>query len=282
VREYLALTKPRITVMAVLVAAGAGLLAPGAVGAGTLLAALLGIALAVGAANALNQHAEREGDALMERTRERPLPAGRLAPRAALLFGLALAGVGLPLLLLAVNALTAGLAALALVNYVAVYTPLKRRTTLSLQVGAVSGAMPALMGWTAVTGALDAAGLLLFAVLWLWQMPHFLAIALYRKEEYARAGIRIVPLERGDLVARRQCLAYATALLPLSLALVLWGGAGAAYAVVAVLVNAGFIAHGLQGLRPGAGHRWARGFFAASLVYPLALIGGLLLDAALR
>ena len=281
-REMIELTKPRITAMAVLVAAGAALLAPGRLEPAVALAAAIGIALIVGAANALNQYLERDGDALMTRTKDRPLPSGRLSPRAALVFGLLLSAVSLPLLALAVNPLTALLAAIALVNYVALYTPMKRRSTLALQVGAISGAMPVLMGWTTVTGRLDLPGLLLFSVFVVWQLPHFLAISLYRSEEYERAGIRLVVLERGDLVAKRQCLAYATALLPLSLALVPWGEAGLVYAAIALLVNGAFVAYGLRGLAPGAGTRWARGFFGASLVYPIALLGGLLIDVVVR
>ena len=281
-RELIALTKPRITLMAVLVAAGAALLAPGVHDPAKIGVSLLAIALIVGAANALNMFIEREGDALMERTKDRPLPAGRLQPAAALTFGVVLAAIALPLFFFAVNPLTAWLAVVALVNYVALYTPLKRRTTLALQVGAISGAMPVLMGWTTVTAALDLPGLLLFAIFVLWQLPHFLAISLFRSAEYERAGIHLVVLERGEAVAKRQCLAYATALLPLSLALVFWGGSGLAYGLVAFLVNAAFIAYAVKGLSPSSGTPWARGFFAASLVWPFAMLGGLFLDIALR
>ena len=281
-RELLALTKPKITVMAVVVAAGAALLAPGPRDPVAIAISLLGIALLVGAANTLNQYIERDGDALMERTKTRPLPAGSLQPRTALVFGLVLATLALPLLALRVNVLTAALAVIALVNYVAFYTPLKRRTSLALQVGAISGAMPVLMGWTTVTGVLDPAGLLLFALFVLWQLPHFIAISLYRKAEYERAGIRLVVLDKGPVVAKRQCLAYATALLPLSLALVAWGPAGLPYGLVAVVVNAAFIAYGVKGLSPRSGDIWAHRFFVASLVWPFAILGGLFLDVALR
>jgi protoheme IX farnesyltransferase len=282
VKDLLALTKPRIAVMAVFVAAAASMLAPGLHERSTIALALLGIALLVGAANALNQYLEREGDALMERTQDRPLPAGRLQPGMALAFGLVLSAAALPLLYWAVNPLTAALAVLALVNYVGFYTPLKRRTPYALHVGAMSGAMPVLMGWTAVTGKLDLPGLLLFSLFVLWQLPHFLAITLFRSNEYERAGIRLVVLEKGEVVAKRQCLAYATALLPLSLALMAWGGAGWIYGATALLVNAAFIAYGVKGLAPASGTPWARGFFAASLVWPCAMLGGLALDVAFR
>jgi len=282
VRELLALTKPKITIMAVVVAAGAALLAPGAHDPVRIAISLFGIALLVGAANTLNQYIEREGDALMERTKNRPLPAGQLQPRTALIFGLVLAALALPLLAVRVNFLTAALAVIALVNYVALYTPLKRRTSFALHVGAISGAMPVLMGWTTVTGRLDAAGLLLFALFVLWQLPHFIAISLYRKAEYERAGIRLVVLDKGPVIAKRQCLAYATALLPLSLALVVWGEAGLPYGLVAVAVNAAFIAYGVKGLSPSSGDIWAHRFFVASLVWPFAMLGGLFLDVALR
>lgn len=279
---FLALTKPRITVMAVFVAAGAALLAPGAREPWTLAVSLLAIGLLVGAANALNQFIEREGDALMERTRNRPLPAGQLEPRAAVILGVVLSAIALPLLFLAVNALTGLLAVIALVNYVGLYTPLKRRTSWALQVGAISGAMPVLMGWTTVTGRLDLSGLLLFALFVLWQLPHFIAITLFRGDEYERAGVRLVVNEKGEAIAKRQCLAYATALLPLSLALVAWGDAGWLFAAVAVVTNAAFIAYGVKGLSMPTGAPWAYRFFLASLVWPFAILGGLFVDVVLQ
>ena len=138
--------------------------------------------------------------------------------------------------------LTAGLALFALVSYTLVYTPLKRRTPLALVIGAVPGAVPPLLGWTAASGSLELPGIVLFGILLVWQIPHFIAIALYRKTEYARAGIRVVPLVRGDAMAKIQAVAWAGALVPLSLMLTLLGIAGSFYLVVAMLLGMAFLA----------------------------------------
>src|SRR5262249_24541460 len=155
-------------------------LAPGAHSIGLVAAALLGTTLVVAGANALNMYLERDVDALMTRTRNRPLPSGRLPAEAALAFGVATSALAIPILTFAVNPLTGGLGAISLIIYVLAYTPLNRRSTSALLVGAVPGAMPPLMGWTAVTGQLDAAGIALFLILFVWQLPHFIAISLFR------------------------------------------------------------------------------------------------------
>jgi protoheme IX farnesyltransferase len=187
VRDLVALTKPRITTLVLLTGAAGACLAPAHVPMARLLLSLVGTALIVASANALNMWWEREVDGLMSRTRGRPLPAGRMSPDLALAFGLALGVVSVPMLFL-VNVATGLLGLVSLVSYVAVYTPLKRHTHLALLVGAVPGAMPPLMGWTTVTGAIGLGGALLFAVLFLWQLPHFAAISIFRKDDYARAG----------------------------------------------------------------------------------------------
>lgn len=281
-RDLLALTKPSITVMAVFVAAGALLLAPGSPSAALVAATLLGVALIVGSANALNMWLERDTDALMSRTRTRPLPAGRMRPGTALAAGLVMGALSVAVLVAGTNLLTAALGFAALLNYVLAYTPLKRVTPLALIVGAPSGAMPVLMGWTAATGRADLEGLLLFAVMFAWQLPHFLAISLFRAAEYERAGIRVVPLVRGEEAARVQAAAWTTALVPLSLALAPAGVAGWPYVIVALAVNAWFLRFGLLGLRRDADSAWARRFFLASLAYVPALALGLAVDALLR
>lgn len=282
--DYLALTKPAITRMCLITTGGGFLLAPrpeGELSLWVFFAAILGTALAVGSANALNMWWERGPDQLMARTKHRPMAAGRLSSRAGLIFGAALGVLGLVVLLLGTNLLTAALGAFALVSYVAVYTPLKYRTPAALVIGAVPGAMPPLMGWTAVTGQLDAAGMTLFGILLIWQIPHFLAIALYRKKDYARAGIKVVPVVRGDLVAKRQAVAWTTALLPLSLLLTPLGVTGTFYFVVALVAGLGFLVWSLTGLRADAGPKWARGFFFASLAYLPLVTLGLVIDVAL-
>src|SRR5438552_3753678 len=187
--DLLALAKPRITALVVFTTASGLWLAPRGVPARTVVFTLVGTVLIVAAANVLNMYLERDSDALMKRTMNRPLPAGRMDPQLALRFGLALAAVSVPLLTFAVGPLPGLLASVALVSYVLLYTPLKRYTAAALLVGAVPGAIPPLIGWTAATERLDLPGVLLFAVMFLWQVPHFLAITLFRREEYARAGL---------------------------------------------------------------------------------------------
>jgi protoheme IX farnesyltransferase len=279
--DAFALAKPKITLMALVVTAAAAWLAPADLSPADFALALSGIGLLVAAANSLNQFIERDGDALMERTRSRPLPDQRMQPATCLAVGLTLATLSLVMLALFTNALTFWLSVVALVNYVAIYTPMKRLSTLALPVGAISGAMPVLLGWTAATGSINLMGGLLFAVFFLWQLPHFLVISLFRKGEYERAGIKIVPLERGDVVTKRQTLAYTTALIPLSLALTIWGDAGVAYFATAVAANVAYVGINVYGLSEKAGSAWARKSFLVSLVYPLALLSGLALDVVL-
>lgn len=275
VRDVVSLTKPRITSSVVLTSLGGMVLAARYEGLsldlGTVLPALVGIAMVVSGANALNMFIERDTDALMARTRRRPLPSGRLRADIALKVGVALSVASLPWLALAVNPLTAGLAALALVSYVLVYTPLKRRTTLALPIGAVPGAIPPMLGWTAVAGFVDPPAVLLFGVLFLWQIPHFLAIATFRKEDYRRAGLKVLPVERGDRLTRHHIVRYLAALVLVSLLLVSFGVGGPYYGPAALVLGLGFFGVGAWGLRLSAGVRWARVLFITSLVYLLGI-----------
>lgn len=281
IADLVALTKPSITRMCLVTTAGGLVLAPGEVSLGTIVGAMLGAALAVAGANAANMWWERGPDALMARTRRRPLPAGRLAPNVALGFSAALCTAAVFVLAASVNVLTAALAAAAIGLYVFLYTPLKYRTPAALVVGAVPGAVPPLLGWTAVTDSIDPGGIVLFGILLVWQIPHFLAIALYRKQEYARAGIRVVPLVRGDAIAKIQATAWALFLVPLSLMLVPLGVAGGLYLTCALLLGMAFAGWAFTGLDGRAGVRWARGYFIASLVYLPALTAALALDVVL-
>lgn len=277
-RDLVALTKPRIMVMSVLTAAAGLALAPEGAGAGTAALALVGTALLVGAANTLNMYLERDVDCLMARTSERPLPGGRLAPPLALGFGVAQAGAAVPMLTFGVNPLTGLLGVLALHAYVMLYTPLKRRTTVATLIGAFPGAAPALMGWTAATGAIDAAGLAVFGVLFFWQIPHFHAIALFRRDDYERAGLKIAPVERGDRATLAAMVAYTAAQVAVSFALVPLGVAGAAYLAVAVLLGLPYLAYVIAGFARGATPRWARGVFVASILYLPLLYAVLVFD----
>jgi len=280
-RDLVALTKPRIT-MLVLATFGAGFcLAPGHTGPAALLLSVVGTTLIVGAANALNMWWERDVDAHMARTRSRPLPAGRMSPDVALGFGLALAAVSAPMLFL-VNVTTGLLGVVALVSYVAVYTPLKRHTHLALLVGAVPGAMPPLLGWCTVTGRVGAGGLLLFAVLFLWQLPHFAAIAIFRAQDYARAGLQVVSVQHGVRAARRAVAGWTVPLVAASLLFGPFGLAGRWYLAVAAALGAGFFGLALRGLQAHDDevHRWARRVFAYSIPYLSILLVALLLDRA--
>ena len=283
--DFLALAKPRITAMAVFMSAGALALAPRTPAQTWLRSteALLAIALIVAAANALNMYRERDSDRLMERTRLRPLPAGRMAPATSLVFGLATAAVSLVMLWLFTNPLTTALGVAALVIYVLIYTPLKRRTTAALLIGAVPGAAPALMGWTAVTGHVEPIGFTLFLILFVWQIPHFLAISVFRRQEYERAGIHVMPSKVGEEQTARETLAYTTSLIPLSLVLIPLHAASWTYLVFALTAGTWLLVLALRGVRQhhhGAG--WAVSYFRGTLVYLPALIAGLAVDGMLR
>ena len=278
-RDLVALTKPRITLVVLITAAGGMKLAAGHGSGRTWLMTMLGTALVVGAANALNMWMERDVDALMARTRNRPLPAGRLAPATALWFGVALAVVSLPMLTFGVNAMTGLLGAIALVSYVLLYTPMKRHSIRALWVGAVPGAIPPLLGWTAITGRIDSAGLSLFAILFVWQIPHFLAISLFRQTDYANAGLKVVPAVKGERATKFMMLRYSLIMVAVSLWPVHEKLGGLAYAIVALVLSSMFVAAcavGFKKLAP-ARDRWARGVFVFSIFYLVFLFGTLVL-----
>jgi protoheme IX farnesyltransferase len=274
-RDLVLLAKPRLSGLVVLTTAGGLALAPDRIGPARALLTILGTAAVVGAANALNNFLERDIDARMRRTRDRPLPAGRVEPFVALALGVMIPAFALPLLALAASPLAALLGFAALAIYVGVYTPMKQRSTLALFVGAVPGAIPPLLGWTAATGRVDAGGLALFLLLFAWQLPHFLAISIYLADDYARGGLKVFALVHGER-ATRTCIAAATvALVPVSLALVPLGVAGAAYGAVALAAGAGLAAYALSGLGAEGG-RWARNLFLATLLHLTVLFVALL------
>ena len=278
-RDFVELGKPRLSGL-VIFTAGIGVwmgdrsIAP--LSAATFV---LATACLVAAANALNCWIEVEIDALMERTRDRPLPAGRMESRLALVFGIALAALSLMVLAVVSNPLTVTLGAAALISYVLVYTPLKRVTPWALPVGAVPGALPPLMGWTAATGRVSTEGMLLFAILFCWQLPHFLAISLNLKEDFRRGGIRVLSLVAGDRVTR-YCLFASTLLLTLvSVAAQPLGVAGTAYTVVAAALSVISIALALPGLRRNVARDWSRRVFRFTLIHLPILITALVLGA---
>ena len=279
--DWLELAKPRITAMVAFTAlVGFVIASPAPPWTPVLAAALLGTALVAAGASVLNQVYERETDALMLRTQSRPIPSGRIRPAPATAFGTLLTVAGLVLLLLGCGLLAAAVALGTWVSYLFAYTPLKRRTPLATLVGAVPGALPPVIGWAAARGRLDAGAFILFAILFLWQIPHFLAIAWLYRDDYARAGLPMLPvLDREGSFTARQAVLHSLALLLVSLAPAAAGLAGGAYAGGALLLG---VALTLCALRLARARDLvaARGLFLASLVYLPAL--SLLLLAARR
>jgi protoheme IX farnesyltransferase len=278
VGDFLELTKPRITTLVVITACvGYAVGAPRGIEPAAFVALLIGTALVAGGASALNQYREREADARMERTRLRPIPAGRMAPPEALAFGLAVAGAGL-VLLATINGLTATLGLAALASYVLAYTPLKRITSLCTVVGAIPGALPPMMGWAAARGSVDAGAWALFGILFLWQLPHFLAIGWIYREDYARGGFPMLTVLDGDgRSTARQMMLYSAALIPVTLAAGALATAGTGYLTGALALGVVFF---------GASTRFAwkrsvaaaRALFLVSILYLPALLGLLVFD----
>ena len=266
------LSKPRITQLVVLTAAaGYYLGSRGTFHVWVFAWTLLGTALVAAGTNAFNMLRERAVDAEMRRTRNRPLPSGRVSPRRALVFATLSATAGIGLLAWLVNLLTASLALLTLVSYVWVYTSLKRRSTLNTLVGAVPGALPVLGGWTAAGGALDAPAFALFWTLFLWQLPHFLALAWMYREDYRSAQLRMLSVDDPD--GRRtalMALLYAVALLPVSLMPTLLGVTGEIYFWGALALGATYAATAGLMLRDASRRAWW--VFLASIVYLPALL----------
>jgi protoheme IX farnesyltransferase len=277
-RDFSTLIKPSITLQVMITTAGGLWMAPGDLGWLALVAALIGTVFIVASANTLNCYLERDSDRFMARTANRPLPAGRMDPKTALRFGTVLALLAIPMLTF-VNPVTGLLAALALVSYVWVYTPMKQLSPHAVIVGAIPGAMPPLMGWTAVTGRVEWPGVVLFGILFLWQMPHFIAISVYRQEEYDRAGIYTVPSVFGVRAARWHMIFWTALLVPTSLLLVPLGVAGWIYATIAGALGLGFAWWVLKGLRTKDTVKWARSFFLYTLVYLTVLFAAILVDA---
>lgn len=280
-KDYVALTKPRLSGLVLFTTAGAMWLSGTPASARTWLWAMLGTAGMVGAANAFNCVIERDSDRLMRRTAERPLPAKRLTLQPALAFAAALAGLALPALSLGVNGVTGLLGLAALLLYVLAYTPMKARSHWAMVVGAIPGALPPLMGWTATKGQVEVPGLVLFAILFLWQLPHFIAIALFRKVEYRAAGLTSLPLQKGDDVARFHAVLYVAGLVPVSVLPVMVGVAGWLYLVVALALGAWFAWIAVVGWRTKGDEAWARRFFKVSLVYLTGLFAALGVSGAL-
>jgi protoheme IX farnesyltransferase len=278
-KDYLALTKPRVTWL-ILMSTGLGYVfgLSGGVDWWVLFHAVLGTGLLAGGTFTLNQWCEREADAKMKRTRLRPLPAGRIRPAHAFWFGVTLSVLGFVQLVAGANLLAAWLGLFTLLSYLLAYTPLKQRSRHATTVGAVPGAMPPLIGYAAARGALTAEAWVLFAILFLWQFPHFYSIAWMYREDYARAGIRMLPVVEpdGESTARRIVLA-SLLLIPVSLVPGLLSMAGRWYVLGALALGAGFLYSGLRLARERT-LLSARGVLLASVAYLPLLYGLMLLD----
>jgi protoheme IX farnesyltransferase len=278
-RDYAALTKPRIISLLLLTTVAAMFVAdPAGPPLAAVLWTMLGGYLAAGGAGAINHYLDREADARMARTRGRPLASGRIPPAYGLAFGIALGALAIVQLALTVNPLAAGLSLAGLLGYVLVYTAwLKPLTPQNIVIGGAAGAVPPLVGWAAATGSLDLDALWLFAVVFLWTPPHFWALALLIKDDYARTGVPMLPVVRGEAATRRQILAYSLLLFAATLVPAASGLFGLPYVATAAVLGAGFIALAARlCVRPS--RRTALRLYLASLAYLALLFCTMALD----
>jgi protoheme IX farnesyltransferase len=277
-RDLVALTKPRVSGLVLATAAVGMGMAPGTISVRRAVWMMVGTWLCVASANALNCFIERESDKRMRRTSNRPLPAGRLDPALARAFGVSLGLISLPVLALGTNLITSVLGLIALVSYVGVYTPMKQRSPLALIVGAVPGALPPLMGYAAVSGELGAKGILLFALMFLWQIPHVIGLSAFRREDYVAAGIRVLPAVLDEDSTRLHALFWACVLWAVSLVPAVFGWTGQWYLATAVLLGAWFVAATLRANAAALLTTWGRRVFSTSLFYLPLLFLALLID----
>jgi protoheme IX farnesyltransferase len=277
--DFFELTKPRVVLMILLTAFVGFYIGSGEVpNYLRLLQMLFGTGLAAGGTLALNQFMERDTDALMNRTRRRPIPDGRVQARDALWFGIVIAAAGLIYLALAVNFLSALVTGFVTLSYLVLYTPMKPRSSLCMLVGAVPGALPPVIGWVAAQGSLDVSAWVLFAIMFLWQVPHTLAIARLYCEDYAKAGIQFLPvIEPEGNSTNRQIVSHTAALLVVSLLPTLVGSAGPIYFVVAFVLGTGFLMYGIR-LTLESTLKRARQLLFASLIYLPVLLLVMALD----
>jgi protoheme IX farnesyltransferase len=277
-RDYLALLKPRVMSLVLFTGVVGLVLAPGAIHPLIALVATLCIAVGAGASGAINMWYDRDIDAVMARTRGRPIPSGRITPDSALGFGITLAVASVAVMGLAVNWVAAGLLAFTIFFYVVVYTiGLKRRTPQNIVIGGAAGAFPPMIGWAAVTGEVSLASIVLFAIIFLWTPPHFWALALYRRGDYDKAGVPMLPVVAGEAATRRQIFVYALALAPVTLAPCAIGLSGFVYGVGAALLGLMFIGLSFAVLRDGT-MASAKRLFPFSILYLFLIFALLLVD----
>jgi len=280
IRAYVALTKPRIIVLLLIITVPAMVLAAGTIPSlALILVTLIGGTLAAGAANAMNMYLDRDIDQVMRRTRQRPLPKHKIEPEAALRFGFVLAAIAYAFLAITVNVLAAALALSAIAFYVFVYTMwLKRSTDQNIVIGGAAGAVPVLVGWAAVTGSVAMPAIVLFSVVFLWTPPHFWALALRMRDDYAAAGVPMMPVVRGDDETRRQIFLYSLVLFGVTLLLIPIASMGPVYTATAVVLGGVFVYRCLQLWRePTDDQAWR--VFKFSLLYLAGLFVAVALDA---
>ncbi len=282
--DFVALMKPRVMALAVFTALVAFLTAPGELDLLRAILAMLAIAAGAGAAGVLNMWRDADIDALMSRTAGRPIPRGRIAPVEALGLGLMLAGGAVAALAMVANALAAGLLAFTIFFYVVVYTVwLKRRTPQNIVIGGAAGALPPVVGWAAATGDIGLAPIVLFLIIFLWTPPHFWALALNRRDDYARAGLPMLPVVAGHAATVRQILLYSFLLVPTSLLPCVLGFAGALYGVTAGLLSTTFLLLAFRlGIVGEVDRRAAHRLFIFSILYLFLLFATLLADHGSR
>ena len=280
VSDYLALLKPRVMTLVVFSGFAGLYAAPGTLHPFLAAVAVLCIAVNAGAAGAINMWYERDIDAMMDRTRGRPLPRGKMAPQEALAFGVVLTLLSVMLMGMALNWVAAGLLALANAFYVFVYTIwLKRRTPQNIVIGGAAGAFPPMIGWAAVTGGVDLHSLVLFALIFFWTPPHFWALALYARIDYAKAKVPMLPVVAGRAATKRQILVYSLILAPLGVVPAFIGTAGPVYGAVAAVMGVCFVLLSLAVLR-AEDDRPARQLFGFSILYLFVLFTLLIIDRA--
>jgi protoheme IX farnesyltransferase len=278
VSDFVALLKPRVMSLVVFTGFAGLYLAPGTIHPFLGFVAVLCIAIGAGASGAINMWYDRDIDAIMERTSNRPIPAGRMEPGDALGFGVVLAVGSVTVMALAVNWAAAGLLAATIAFYVFIYTVwLKRRTPQNIVIGGAAGAFPPMVGWAAVTGDVALGSLVLFAIIFMWTPPHFWALALYRSGDYEKAGVPMLPVVAGEAETRRQIVIYTVLLVPLGLAPCFIGMASWVYGSVAAVLGAVFLVFALCVWRDH-GDKYAKRTFAFSILYLFLLFAMLLVD----
>lgn len=278
ISDYFALLKPRVMTLVVFSGFAGLYAAPGEIHPFLAAVAVLCIAVNAGAAGAINMWYERDIDAVMERTRGRPLPRGKMAPQEALAFGIILTLLSVMLMGIALNWAAAGLLALANAFYVFVYTIwLKRRTPQNIVIGGAAGAFPPMIGWAAVTGGAELQSIVLFALIFVWTPPHFWALALYRQLDYTKAKVPMLPVVAGREATKRQIVAYSLILAPLGLVPAFLGTAGIVYGAVAAVMGLCFVLLALQVQRE-TGDRAAKRLFGFSILYLFVLFGLIIID----